>query len=91
MSTPEQPALEGLEPPEKPSEGRYTPPPAKASLGRYNAADPYKCDKCVQRMIEGGKWSAPPRATYRLTENGKTAYLCVTCATEVRPLLKQKK
>lgn len=56
----------------------------KATLRRYKAADPFKCDQCIQAMVDGGKWSAPSRATHVFNQPGqKPAYLCYAHASDV--------
>lgn len=56
---------------------------------RYNkggkSRDPHKCDHCVQRMVEGGKWVAPERASYHVHGGGLgDLYLCFAHMNDVR-------
>ena len=50
----------------------------KPTFRRRKMKDPPKCDECVSLMIEGGKMSAPNRATYDFIppESRDVQHLC---------------
>lgn len=71
---------EGLRAPKAPATGEKKGP----SFKRYRSANPHKCDSCIAAMLGGGKWSAPERATYEVTVDGKVTFLCFGHSNDVR-------